>query len=45
MGKISAIISDSLEEKVRQKAVKKFGLRRGYLSSAIDEALEEWVKK
>jgi|YelNatPaOPRAMG01_1025707.scaffolds.fasta_scaffold13539_5 hypothetical protein len=45
MGKISAIISDSLEDKVRQKAIKKFGLKKGYLSNAVDEALEEWVKK
>lgn len=45
MGKISASISDELEEKVRQKAIKEFGIKKGYLSNAVIKALEEWVKK
>ena len=45
MGKISAIVPDELEEKVRQKAIKKFGLKKGYLSNAVFEALEAWVKE
>jgi hypothetical protein len=45
MGKISAIVPDELEEKVRQKAIKKFGIKKGYLSNAVVEALETWAKE
>ena len=45
MGKISVSLPDELEEKVRIKAVKKFGLKKGYLSNAVTEALKEWLKK
>ncbi len=45
MGKISVIVSDALEEKVRQKAIKKFGLKKGYLSNAVTEALDVWIKE
>jgi hypothetical protein len=45
MGKISAIVPDELEEKVRQKAIKKFGIKKGYLSNAVVEALEAWAKE
>ena len=45
MGKISVIVSDELEEKVRQKAIKKFGIKKGYLSNAATEALEAWTKE
>jgi hypothetical protein len=44
MGKISASIPDDLEEKVRQKAIKEFGIKKGYLSMAVIKALETWVK-
>jgi len=45
MGHINVRIPDELEEKVRSIAVKKFGLRKGYLTKAIIDALEEWVKR
>jgi len=45
MGKISAIVPDELEEKVRQKAIKKFGIKKGYLSNAVVEAFETWAKE
>lgn len=44
MGKISISISDELEEKVRRKAMKKYGMKKGYLSRAASEALEMWLK-
>lgn len=45
MGKISISISDKLEEKVRQKAIKEFGIRKGYLSKAVIKALESWIEE
>jgi len=45
MGKISVSISNELEEKVRRKAMKEFGMKKGYLSKAVIEALEAWLKE
>jgi hypothetical protein len=45
MGKISVSISDELEEKLRQKAIKEFGIKKGYLSQAVIKALELWLKE
>jgi len=44
MGKISVSLPDELEEHVRRKAVKKFGLKKGYLSKAVTEALKDWLQ-
>jgi len=44
MGKISVSIPDDLEKKVRIKAMKKWGMKKGYLSKAVLEALEQWLK-
>jgi len=44
MGQINVKIPDELEEKVRQIAAKKFGLRKGSLTKAIVEALKLWVE-
>ena len=45
MGKISVSIPDDLEEAVRVEAMKKFGMKKGYLSNAVTEALREWLKE
>jgi hypothetical protein len=44
MGKISVSIPDNLEEKIRIKAMKKFGMKKGYLSKVVIETLELWLK-
>jgi len=43
MGRIDAEIDDDLEKKVRLKAVEKFGGKKGSLTDAIEQALEDWV--
>jgi len=45
LGHINVRIPDELEEKVRLIASRKFGLRKGFLTKAIVEALEEWIKR
>jgi len=44
MGKISVSLPNELEEKVRKKAMKEFGMKKGYLSKAVIKALESWLK-
>jgi hypothetical protein len=45
MGKISVSLPNELEEKVRKKAMKEFGMKKGYLSKAVIKALETWLKE
>jgi len=45
MGKISVSIPDELEKEIRIKAMKKFGMKKGYLSKAVMEALRLWLKQ
>jgi len=45
MGSISVSIPDDLELQLRKKGMERFGLRRGYLSKAIEEAIRLWLKE
>jgi hypothetical protein len=45
MGKISVSIPNELEDRVRKKAMKEFGMKKGYLSNAVIKALEIWLKE
>ncbi len=41
--KIEGWISQELDIMVRDKAARKYGLRRGSLSKALEEALKMWL--
>ena len=45
MGKISVSIPNNLEKELRIKAMKKFGMKKGYLSKAVIEALKSWLNE
>ena len=45
MGSLHVVVSDELEQKVREKAFARFGLRKGALARAVAEALETWLKE
>ena len=45
MGKISVSLPNQLEEKVRRKAMKEFGIKKGHLSKAVIKALESWLEE
>ena len=45
MGKVSISIPDSLEDKLRRKAMDKFGMKKGNLSKAVEEAIRSWLEK
>lgn len=45
MGRIDVILPDELEKKFRNKVFKKFGMKRGNITSAIQEAIEQWIEK
>ena len=43
MGRITAILPDDLEKKLRLKALEVFGGKKGDLSRAVEEAVKTWV--
>lgn len=45
MGRINITISDKLEDKFRKVVAAKYGWKKGALSEAIEEALQDWIKK
>lgn len=45
MGKINLCLSDELEKQFREAVFRKYGLKRGNIQKAIEEALKEWIQK
>lgn len=45
MGKINISLEDDLEQRFRKAVYESKGVKKGELSEAISEALEDWIKK
>ncbi len=45
MGRMLVVIDDDLETEFRKIVAMKYGLKRGALSKAVEEALKLWIKK
>lgn len=45
MARINLVIRDDLEEEFRRTTFEKFGLRKGNISKAIEEAIEQWIEQ
>ena len=45
MGKLTVLVSDDVEAAFRELVAKRYGLRRGALSIAVEEALKLWIVK
>jgi len=43
MGRIDIILDDDLEKEFREEVFKGYGLRRGNLTQAIEEAIKMWI--
>jgi hypothetical protein len=43
LGRISVVLSDELEKKLRLKTLEVFWGRKGDLSRAVEEAVKTWV--
>ena len=43
LGRITVVISDEMEKKLRLEALEIFGGRKGDLSRAVEEAIKNWV--
>ena len=45
MGKMTIDISDELDDQFREKVFNRFGMKKGNLTLAIEEALKDWINK
>jgi hypothetical protein len=45
LAKINLVISDHLDKKFREAVFKKYGLKRGNIKEATEEALWDWIAK
>ena len=45
MVRISVMLSNELEKKLRLKTIEEYGGRKGDLSRAVEEAIKTWVAK
>lgn len=45
MVRITGEVSNDLEQKFRQIVYRKFGMKHGNISKAVEEALKDWINK
>ena len=45
MGRIDVILTDDFEKKFREEVFKRYGMKKGNLTDAIQDALELWMTK
>ncbi len=44
MGKMNIVLEDDLEEKFRRAVFERLGMKKGNISEALKEALEQWIE-
>lgn len=44
MGKLTLTLNDELEKRFRDEIYKRLGMKKGNMQSAIEEAIEQWIK-
>ena len=45
MGRIDIILPDELEKRFRGEVFKKYGMKKGNITLAVEDAVEDWIKK
>jgi hypothetical protein len=45
LGKLYIVLSDDVERRLRLAVVKRLGGKKGDLSGAIEEAVNDWLRK
>jgi hypothetical protein len=44
MGKMNVVLKDDLEEKFRRTVFERKGMKKGNISIALEEAIEQWIE-
>lgn len=45
MGRINLVLPDELETRFREAVFKRHGMKKGNISVALQEAINQWLKK
>lgn len=45
MGNIKVILPDKLEKEFREEIFKRYGMKKGNITQAIEEAVDLWIKQ
>lgn len=45
MARLVLTISDELEQKFREEVYRRYGMKKGNLKKAIEEAIEDWINR
>jgi hypothetical protein len=45
MGRLVLVISDELEQKFREEVYRRYGMKKGNLTRAVEEAIKDWINK
>jgi hypothetical protein len=44
MGKMNVVLNDEIEKKFRKAVFERKGMKKGNISEALEEAIEEWIE-
>jgi len=45
MARMDVIVPDDLEKRFREEVFKRLGMKRGNITQAVQEAIEQWIEK
>lgn len=45
MARMDIILPDDLEKRFRQEVAKRLGMKRGNLTKAVVQAIEQWIER
>lgn len=45
MARMNIIVSDEMEEKFREAVFRKYGMKKGNITKAAEQAIQEWIER
>lgn len=45
MARMNLVVSDKVEEKFRETVFRKYGMKKGNITKATEQALQEWIER
>ncbi len=45
MSRINLVLADDLEGKFREQVFLRYGMKKGNIQKAVEEAIEDWIAK
>jgi hypothetical protein len=44
MARINIVVSDEMEQKFRKAVFRKYGMKKGNITKAAEQAIQEWIE-